>query len=144
MKLVQVLKPEFYCKDNKKFTIKEMKKNKSVQKAFKLFEELLPDHPNKDNTEIHFLLNDEGIDLFWVCKHFEHGGKDDLVSISAFLTYLITEFSYDNEGRVVYLDDNWEKLVLLVYNINNESMINVFDYDAWRKEFFVFKRFLDE
>lgn len=133
MKVIKIIKPEFYCKESKEFTIKQMKKNKFIRRAFKIFCELLPDHPSEENTKVYFLKMDDGIiDMFWVCTHFECCGKDYLVAISAFLNYLIDEFSNDCEGRLVYLDDNWEKIVLMVYNINSKPTLGVFKQKDWK------------
>ena len=96
-------------------------KNRELRRLFTFFRRLFPDHPDKNNTWIFILEdeNDEISQLLWVCFHFEHGtNPQDLASMSVFaheLAYLSSLPLQINSCGLLYLNDHAEKVIFTVY-----------------------------
>ena len=104
----------FYCDECYVASIAELWSFKCIRRLFKLFKELFPNHPSKDNTGLYILYNSDlrWWSVLWACEHFEHSSTEDLTKIAAFAHEFEREFS--GNAYLELLNGHSEKIVLCI------------------------------
>ena len=137
LKQVTILGLSYYCLNNDQFTMNEAKNNFALMEAFTLFQQLFPDHPDLENTFVHFLTGYHGIDMLWCCSHFEHND-----GIEAFVKYLDYRFSQFGHASLDLFNGHGQNLIISVSAISIEPLIGLYDLseeDEYKKFYPVIK-----
>jgi|GEM_PF-4752112 len=125
-KVYEVFGKKYYCKDYVELKFKDVKR-RNLKRLFKIFKELLPDHPDEENTWLVFL--DKGYNLYdvlFVCSHFEHDNYEDLPRIATVMDMLAYELVVSSEQtHLELLDGIWEKLIICIYGVHEDTVRSI-------------------
>jgi len=109
----------FPCEKYKKIPMRQVK-HRELKHIFGLFQKLLPDHPNKDNTFIYVLQKAKmpvEFDMLFVCNHFEHDHKSEIPAILTIMEEL-SELSRNGDCHLTLLNGNGENVIFEIYEIS--------------------------
>ena len=118
------LSTDFYYEKCYKASVEKLWSSKTIRKLFNFFQELFPNHPTRENTELYIMFypeKDRKV-LLWVCKHFEHASIFDLNKIAVFMQQL--ELEFQGLAFLETLHGSAEKLVIEVLSPRSDAIIN--------------------
>jgi hypothetical protein len=106
----------YLCNRAVSYTMRQVK-DECLRELYRQFKSNIDNvHTDLDTVQVHFLEDDDGVDLLWTCSHFEGNGVIDIVGLLRFLHEITYHFG-SVEITVDLLDGIAEKLIIRVFDV---------------------------
>jgi hypothetical protein len=112
----QVFGKSYSCDRAAFFSMRQIR-DERLRELYKIFKICIDNvHTDLDSVKVHFLEDNDRVDLLWTCDHFEGNHSLDLIGLLYFFAE-VKNFFGDVEIVIDLLDGKAEKLIIKICDV---------------------------